>query len=660
VLDNFEQVVAAAVIIPRFLVVCPKLAVIVTSRERLRISGEQEFEVLPLALPDGDGEIDVERLLHSDAVRLFVERARSVQRDFTLSESNGAAIAAICTRLDGLPLAIELAAARINALPPPALLQELERSLSLLTAGARDLPGRQQTMRDAIAWSYDLLPAHEQVLFRQVAMFAGSFALEAAEYVTARSDVLPGLTSLIDKSLMRQAKWTGQQPRFQMLETIRQFGMDQLVTAGEFGLVRERHADFYLQKAVERAPALPFAGDSAWIDRIQPDQENLRIALNSADELGDNPAYLQFAIAHFELWRVRGFPEHAETLLLSALDRNPDAPPTLLVRAHGALGDFAWFTGSQSKAVARFEQELALARRFGMQFESGTATINLGVLAYRRGELDLADALISDAMGILQTIEQDEPAARLTLILANSLMGDIAIARGEHGLARKRFDNAIDISRATGWDWGLCESLTAMAVTCILTGDDLGALECYLRALDLALLTGFVPHTAGILIGLAAVAHSQGQVDRAVRLLGAAEGLSEKAGAVLYVRDALILERCAAFLQEDGGLSRVGTLKQEGRRLPLDALLAEARAVGSTVALAGTIASAKQGPPFQLTAREREILQLIVEGRSNHEIAGQLFISRRTVTTHTTRIYEKLGVRDRTEAATLAIRRGIV
>ena len=247
VLDNFEQVIEAAPLVADLLGACPDVTMLVTSRVRLRLSGEREVPVAPLGLAALDRHRSVADVATSDAVRLFVARAEAVQPDFALTPDNAVAVAEICRRLDGLPLAIELAAARVKVLPPAALLARLDHRLPLLTGGGRDLPERQQTMRAAIAWSHDLLTPEEQVLFRRLAVFAGGFTLEAAEAVASGSgepgiDPFEGVASLLDKSLLRQEAGPGGEPRFVMLETVREFALEQLVASGEEGAIRERHA----------------------------------------------------------------------------------------------------------------------------------------------------------------------------------------------------------------------------------------------------------------------------------------------------------------------------------------------------------------------------------------------------------------------------------
>ena len=296
VLDNFEQVVEAAPIVADLLGACPDVTVLVTSRVRLRVSGEREVPVAPLGLAALDRHRSVEDVATSEAVRLFVARAEAVQPDFALTPDNAVAVAEICRRLDGLPLAIELAAARVKVLPPAALLARLDHRLPLLTGGGRDLPARQQTMRAAIAWSHDLLTPEEQVLFRRLAVFAGGFTLEAAEAVASGSgepgiDPFEGVASLLDKSLLRQEAGPGGEPRFSMLETVREFALEQLAASGEEAAIRERHAAWCLALAEtagarprgSRRPRLPGwrAWTPSWTTCVPPLPGSMRPASTS-------------------------------------------------------------------------------------------------------------------------------------------------------------------------------------------------------------------------------------------------------------------------------------------------------------------------------------------------------------------------------------------
>ncbi len=330
-LDNFEQVLAAAPRLVDLLSFCPSLSILVTSRAVLRISGEYEFTVPPLAVPDLSHSTTDEDLAQVATVRLFVERAQAIQPGFQLTPVNVRAIAEICARLDGLPLAIELAAARIKLLPPQALLKRLSHRLEVLTGGVRDLPNRQQTLRNTIQWSYDLLSAQEQHLFRRLSVFVGGSSLQAAEAVAQAvahtdtagihqaTEVLEGIVSLLDKSLLQQTELEGEEPRLMMLETIREYGLTCLQACGELEATRRAHALYYLQLA-EEAAAYSFSAEAGrWFELLEREQENMRAALEwtMARQDEDAESDIEIAVrldwALWRFWSVRGHLSEGRT-----------------------------------------------------------------------------------------------------------------------------------------------------------------------------------------------------------------------------------------------------------------------------------------------------------------------------------------------------------
>jgi predicted ATPase len=311
VLDNFEQVVDAAPAVAALLASCRGLKVLATSRAPLRISGEQDVPVPPLGLPEASAPLD--RLAEAEAVRLFVARARAADPAFVLTAEDGRAIASICARLDGLPLAIELAAAKTRLLPPSALLARLESRLPLLAGGPREAPARLRTMRDAIAWSHDLLSAEDRALYRRLAVFVGGFTLAAVEAIAVglAGDALVGVEALADQSLVRRIEVVAGEPRFAMLETVREFGLERLAESGEHDAVRDAHAAWCLALAEAAAPDLIAGRDLVrWLSRLDAELDNLRAALAWFDRLGKHTELLRLLAAIEEYWTAR--PYHAE------------------------------------------------------------------------------------------------------------------------------------------------------------------------------------------------------------------------------------------------------------------------------------------------------------------------------------------------------------
>lgn len=643
-LDNFEQVIDSAPLLAQLLAVTPSLQLLVTSRERLRLSAEHAFEVPPLSVPD--------------ATRLFVERAAASRQAFVFEERNAATVAGICARLDGLPLAIELAAARVRALSPAALLALLKNSLPLLTDGARDQPSRQRTMRDAIGWSYDLLPEDERALFRRLSLFAGGFTLPAAEAAGESLPVLDGLLSLIDKSLLRQEELDGQ-PRFRMLETVRAFGLEHLAAAGEIGGARERHAAFFLALAETRDPTIPIPGDFAWAAQLAPDQDNLRLALQTLCDAGDWPRLLRLAVALDDYWQIRGQYDEANRWIRLALERDATSPPAVRVKALAALGQLAYFQGTYDEASARWEAELELARDSGLEHAVADKLARLGSLACRTGDLDRAASLLTEALTCFLRLSPDGTPTLRMIGRTYALLGDTAILQNQPGPAAEYFEQAIDHLCSTNDTWMLVDALGGLGIVSLMRGNPVRAGALYLEALEIGPADRHLQHGTSILGGLAVVAVDLGFLERSARLLGAAEALRERIGAVIYPRDRAVLERCQAKLRAQLDDETFGKRREEGAQMAPEELLAEARAMLETGHRTAALESAEAARALGLTVRELEVLRLLVERRTDSEIADTLFISRRTVTTHTSNIFSKLGVSGRYEAAAIAVQRGL-
>ncbi len=658
-LDNFEHVIHGATLVAELLAALPNLCVLVTSRERLRLHAELEYPVAPLALSSAGAHSGTERPEISPSVQLFIECATRANREFVLSAANAGAVTDICERLDGLPLAIELAAARVKVLPPVALCERLDRCLPLLAGGNRDMPARQQTMRAAIGWSYDLLDAEEQMLFRQVAVFAGGCTLEAIEAVAHPVPVLESLSSLVEKSLVQQEEQADGRPRFRMLETVREFGRERLEATSELDATLDRHAAYFLQLAEARNPAIPIPGDFAWISRLAPELDNLRLALATLECRIDALPLLRMTSALYEFWLVRGLADEATAWLQLALGRALAAPLELRARATGALGTFAWYQGDYTRAAPLYERELELAKESGHNYVIAEALIDLGLLDYRMGALDRANLRVSGALARLR-FDDGVPAALPMAAVAHTTLGDIALVQGDLETAADQYEQAIvhqDTSASN--DWAVPDALGGLGAVLVLTDDDDRAAAVYLSGLQRALGNHDIPHTASILTGLAAIAVRRGQPERAARLLGAAEKRRSKIGAVVYPRDREVQGLALVGLKSALDETTLAALRMEGGGLGTAQLLAEANAIMTTDQQARSIVSRAAGNAFGLTLRELDVLRLLVDGRSDAQIAEALFISRRTVTSHTSSIFSKLGVTGRTEAAAMAVRRGI-
>jgi predicted ATPase len=439
VLDNFEQVIAAAPFLAQLLEVCPELKLLVTSREVLHLRAEHQFPVPPLALPDLKHLPDGKALPQYAAVDLFLQRARAVKPDFQVTPENAARIAEICARLDGLPLAIELAAARIKLLSPRALLARGDRRLQVLTGGAPDLPERQRTLRHTLAWSYELLTVEEQRLFRRLAVFVGGCELSAAESVsTALGDAMPsvldGVASLIDKNLLQTAQ-EAEEPRLMMLETIREYGQEALSTSGEMATARQAHAAYYLALAEEAARGYNSPQLAEWLERLEREHDNLRATMEWSLDPAQAESLLEMAYrlgeALTEFWRVRGFYNEARAFLERVLARSEGGAASVRARTLNVAAGFAFELGEYDRAETLWQESLALYRELGDIRGIASSLEGIGEIGRRKGN-NIA-ALISqleECLALYKEAGDLEAIARSLFSLADSVSSQRDYRRG--------------------------------------------------------------------------------------------------------------------------------------------------------------------------------------------------------------------------------------
>jgi predicted ATPase/DNA-binding CsgD family transcriptional regulator len=436
-LDNFEQMIAASSSVAALLEACPRLHVLITSREALRLGAEREFPIHPLALPDPEGVSNPAVLARVPAVALFVARARSIQPEFALTRDNSRAVTEICRRVDGLPLAIELAAARVKVLPPQAMLTRLSQRLPLLVGDARDLPGRHQALRAAIAWSEDLLEPDERTVFRRLAVFAGGFTLEAAQAVATADlsgDALTVITGLVNKSLLQQEPSKSAEPRFGMLETVREYAWEQLTAAGEADRTRDRHLEYFLGLA-ERAKGL-FNSRQAheWSAIMEQEYENFRGVLGWASERDYTDPELRMASAICTFWFLRGNVGEGYKWVDAALAKSREASPAL--RAPLLPVASAWTHGDEERAAALVEEGLALARSVGDRETMSRCLQNLGV-AHLQKDPQSAKAFLTEGLAHARDIDDRNRIglAVQALAMVAQIEGDYARAARLHGSA---------------------------------------------------------------------------------------------------------------------------------------------------------------------------------------------------------------------------------
>ena len=553
VLDNFEQVTDAAPSVNALLVACPNLSVLTSSRSMLHVSGEQEYPVPPLGLPDPAHLPPLTQLSQFEAVALFIERARAVKPDFDVTNDNAPAVAEICVRLDGLPLAIELAAARIRIFTPQSMLSRLENRLGLLAGGSRDLPERQQTLRGAIAWSHDMLDERDKALFASLSVFVGGAGLEAIEAVCrgdVAGDVLDTLESLVEKSLVRQSEGIGGEPRFGMLETIGEFAVEQAIARGGREALRGRHAELFTAFAEELSGRVMASDKASSLDRLEQDHDNLRAAMAWAIETGAAGMAMRLGSALWRFWQMRGYLQEGlerleQTLALPHSHEHPERRADALSAAAGV----AYWLGEGDHSRRLYEQEIDARRALGDQRGLAEALYGTSFTWSIRGLLDEGNAeralaCINEARELFRETGDDAGVGRCEWALANVAWGT---GRQEdakrHGLEALAVFEAIDDSFMTGWTTytlGLGE-LSEHSADPAATEHLDEARRWLARALEIFAEAGDVSGFTLVLDAVAVVALREGDRERAARLSAAVANLERTSGTGLnqWNRDVL-------------------------------------------------------------------------------------------------------------------------
>jgi predicted ATPase/class 3 adenylate cyclase len=614
-LDNFEQVMGAAPLIADLLAACGQITLLVTSREALRLSGERVFRVPPLDGPDPAALPSLASLSRFAAVELFVQRAQAIKPDFRLTSEIAPAVADICHRLDGLPLAIELAAARIKLLSPQAILARLERRLDFLTGGARDLPARQQTLRDAIAWSYDLLDESEQALFRRLSVFVGGWTLEAAEAIagdgSGRRPSLDQIGSLVDKSLLRYVEGAEGEPRFVLLEVLREFALEALARHGEQASLRERHARFFLALAEQGQASLERAGQADWIDRMEQEHDNLRAALEwSQATPGQEDLCWRLASALGLFWEARGyFSEGRERL--SALLGAPAAAGRTVARASllARAAELAYRQSDFSATATLAAESLSIWRDVGDQRGIASALLKLGNAATESGDYETAAGLLAEALTIWRELDDRHGTARAlissgwtalrsgnhplakarmeeALAISRALedsrsmgfelsgLGEVALREGDYPRATRLLEESLALRRQLGNKWGVGVSLGTLGWVALRAGDWSRAKARLSESLEVRQEIGDKGGSAWCLERLAEVALAQSQPEKAVCLLAAASALRESIGSVIDPVDRREYENRRDALRAQVGEARFAARWNEGRGLSFEQAVA--------------------------------------------------------------------------------------
>jgi non-specific serine/threonine protein kinase len=663
VLDNFEQVVAASVGVAALLGACPDLKVLATSREVLHIAAEHCYPVPPLALPHLDRLPPLEFLAQVAAVRLFVTRAQAVNPDFTLTPGNAHAVSAICHRLDGLPLAIELAAARVNLLRPEAMLPRLERRLPWLTGGPRDAPERHQALRATVGWSYDLLPPGEQQLFRRIAVFVGGCTLDSVAAVCGsgsdaapvEEDLLQAVTSLLDKSLLRQEPTGVEQSRLYMLETIREYALEQLGNGTEEAeATRRAHALYYMAVAERAEPDLNGPNQPKWLARLEEEHDNLRAALAWSTGGGDAEVGARLAAALWRFWLTRGHLSEGQRWLSAALSAGKDLPAVLRARTLNGAGRLAVRQGDHAAAQAMLEESLALSRPLADPKGEIQARHSLGLVAIYQGDFPRAQTYfeqnlekwraLGDRQGIAQTLNNLGLALRY---------------QHDYEQAALVYEECLALCRELQDQYGVGAALHNLGQMAHHMGDDARAHKLLAESLLIGRQIGDRPNVSARLADLAGVWVTQGQPERAAKLFGAGEALREKVRATMYQGQRMAYERDVEMGSARLDPEAWRAAWAEGRVMSLDD--AYELALEELPAREQDTAPPPATVPdtYDLTDRELEVLRLLAGGLTYGEIAQQLVVSFHTVHAHVRSIYGKLGVTSRNQAARFATEHGL-
>lgn len=668
VVDGFEQVTTAALLLVDLLQRCPNLKALVTSRVRLRVSGEHVYDVPTLAFPDLEQVSALNEIAGHDAIRLFVTRAQATNARFELTVKNMRSVAVICQRLEGFPLAIELAAAQTRTFDPHALLTRLDHRLGFLTGGPRDQPTRLQTMRAAIGWSYDLLSNEEQQCFRAISVFAGSFTIDAAAAIgsvpwetdpdsqlgqKSLDDVLNALDALVDRSLLQPLPSLANEPRFTMLDILREFGQEALARHGELSAVQENHAAHWLSFAEYAGAMLTSPDQGLWLDLLEAAHADLRTALTWFVDKGRAEAVLRIGTSIWWFWAIRGHWAEGRSWLLTGIEPG-SVSPSLRARACFALGSIMAVQGDLGESVAFATEALDGQLTEGDASRTAQAHLLLGRIRRRMGDSVEARRHFTEASSIFGELDDKRWIAS-----AIHNLGLVAYDDGDYAQAVAYFEEALELWTDLGYDWGLASCIPGhLADIARVQHDDTRALPLYLEALERNRDQGDRSEVAGLLLGIALVTASRDPV-AAAHMLGAAHVLREMLGAHLTSREAEDDRIATHLLRSSLGDEQYAQAIHTGASAALTEILAESELlVARIVADRDRVEITPGATARELSVRELDVLQRVAEGLTDKEIGHELGISRRTVSKHVEMILTKLAVSSRTAAATTAIRKG--
>ena len=658
VLDNCEHLVeACAQLAEALLRSCPELRILATSREDLGIVGEVAWPVPSLSLPDLRRLPDAGSLSRYESARLFLERTVAVKPSFALTERNAPAVAQVCYRLDGIPLAIELAAARAKVLSVEQIADRLDDSFGLLSAGGRTAMPRHRTLHAAMDWSHELLSWEERVLFRRLSVFAGDFTLEAAEPVCSgedleRDEVLDLLSHLVDKSLVNMRDESGE-ARYRLLETVWQYAREKLSESGEAGQFRERHAGYYQALAEEAEPELKGAGQVAWVEQLERERDNLRAAMAWLLGRGELERAARLGWALWLFWGIRAHFAEGRRWMEQALSANGSVMSAAArAKALFVAGMMANYQGDHAVAEPLVDESLASFRELGDKLGTAWALSNASFSALGQERHQRAVTLIEESVDLFLETEEKWGAAMQISFLAVAWRdgGDLERAKrlAERGLA---------LSREVGERQIISAALYILATLAQAERDNERARELLEEGLALSAELGNEADVAHCLERLASVAAAEGSIARAARLWGAEEALLEKIETAVYtyVPDRSLHRSQVSASRSQMNEETFAAAWAEGRAMNLEEAIEYALDRSLTPETV-----APETYPAGLSAREVDVLRLVAQGMTNAEVAGRLFISSRTVGWHLGSIYRKLGFSSRTEATRFTVEHNLL
>lgn len=687
VLDNCEHLLeACSALVSRLLAVSPGLVVLTTSRQPLHVAGEVDWRVPALATPDASLEHDPAALLTYDAVRLFVERGQAVHPGFTLTAANAASVTRICTHLDGLPFAIELAAVWLRMLAPAQIAERLASRFSLLTRGEQLASERQRTLRSLIDWSYDQLSQREQALFRRLSVFAGGWTLEAAEALMddggnagAATETLHNLATLIEKSLVVVVE-RERRARYRMLETLREYGLEKLRLTGEEARIRTRHLHWAMTLAESGALVLTGRYDLTWYDRMRPEIDNVRAALAwgrdhptaptgiPANEAAFGPAplwaALRLASACYFVWFWRGQihegREWIEQLLAltgasdTASDTEADSRHARdLMRANAMLGLLMCHGGDPATAMPRLADSAERAAVLGDPVIQATVLMMLGAIALQAGDTNRATILMDDGYETARNGGAPDVAGTCQFYRA-----ELALALGDVDLAEARFEDVLAGARAVDFAWGIAESLSGLARAAAARGDHARAVRMLRENLPVRISIDDRSGQLYTIERLALQVAAVGRAERAAMLLGAVVGLYARLGMTPTQMLSMRTVRDSAYADARASLGEAPFDRafERGRQLSWS----EAVDLALRDDLGPPVSEPDATAPDSLNAREQQIAALVGRGYTNRQVAEAAIISERTAEWYVARLRAKLGLETRAQIVAWAVRGGLV